>query len=116
MKFSMMFFSNSYPRESGHAYATIAEFARYGDEHGFEAIWVPERHFHTLGGIFPNPAVTAAYLASITKTIRLRAGSVVVPLHHPASIVESWSMVDHMSNGRVDLALASGWNVNDFVL
>src|SRR5690242_18326266 len=69
MKFSMMFFSNSYPRESGHAYATIAELARYGDEHGFEAIWVPERHFHTLGGIFPNPAVTAAYLASITKTI-----------------------------------------------
>ncbi len=116
MKFSLIFFSNSYPEEAGGAYAVISEMARYGDRHGFEAVWIPERHFHTMGGIYPNPAVVAAYLASITKTIRLRAGSVVVPLHHPASIVESWSVVDHLSNGRVDLALASGWNVNDFVL
>ncbi|PSM16442.1 MULTISPECIES: MupA/Atu3671 family FMN-dependent luciferase-like monooxygenase [Nitratireductor] len=116
MKFSLMFFSNSYPEEAGGAYAVISEIARYGDRHGFEAVWIPERHFHTLGGIYPNPAVVAAYLAAVTETIRLRAGSVVVPLHHPAEIVESWSVVDQLSNGRVDLALASGWNVNDFVL
>jgi len=116
MKFSLIFFSNSYPQEAGGAYAVISEMARYGDRHGFEAVWIPERHFHTMGGIYPNPAVIAAYLASITTNIRLRAGSTVVPLHHPASIVESWSVVDNLSNGRVDLALASGWNVNDFVL
>ncbi|MGO4837240.1 MupA/Atu3671 family FMN-dependent luciferase-like monooxygenase, partial [Rhizobiaceae sp. 2RAB30] len=116
MKFSLIFFSNSYPEDAGGAYAVISEMARYGDRHGFEAVWIPERHFHTMGGIYPNPAVVAAYLASITTNIRLRAGSVVVPLHHPASIVESWSVVDNLSNGRVDLALASGWNVNDFVL
>lgn len=116
MKFSLIFFSNSYPEEAGGAYAVISEMARYGDRFGFEAVWIPERHFHTMGGIYPNPAVVAAYLASITSNIRLRAGSVVVPLHHPASIVESWSVVDNLSNGRVDLALASGWNVNDFAL
>ncbi len=116
MKFSLIFFSNSYPEDAGGAYGAISEFARFGDANGFEAVWIPERHFHTMGGIYPNPAVMAAYLASITENIRLRAGSAVVPLHHPASIVESWSMVDHLSNGRVDLALASGWNVNDFVL
>lgn len=116
MKFSLIFFSNSYPDDAGGAYGAISEFARFGDDHGFEAVWVPERHFHSMGGIYPNPAVMAAYLAAFTKKIRLRAGSIVVPLHHPASIVESWSMVDNMSHGRVDLALASGWNVNDFVL
>ncbi|MFE0018223.1 MupA/Atu3671 family FMN-dependent luciferase-like monooxygenase [Mesorhizobium sp. NPDC059054] len=116
MKFSLIFFSNSYPQEAGGAYAVISEMARYGDRHGFEAVWIPERHFHTMGGIYPNPAVVAAYLASITSNIRLRAGSAVASLHHPASVVESWSVVDNLSNGRVDLALASGWNVNDFVL
>lgn len=116
MKFSLLFFSNSNPDEAVGAYDAIAELARYGDEHGFAALWLPERHFQTLGGIYPNPAVVAAYLAAITKKIRLRAGSVVVPLHHPTSIVESWAVVDHLSNGRIDLALASGWNVNDFVL
>jgi natural product biosynthesis luciferase-like monooxygenase protein len=39
-----------------------------------------------------------------------------VPLHHPARIVEEWSLVDLLSGGRVDLGLASGWFPNDFVL
>ncbi|WP_372424303.1 MupA/Atu3671 family FMN-dependent luciferase-like monooxygenase [Salinarimonas chemoclinalis] len=116
MKFSLMFFSDAYPEDAGGAYAVVSELARFGDENGFEAVWIPERHFHTLGGIYPNPAVIAAHLAGVTERIRLRAGSVVVPLHHPAALVESWSVVDHLSMGRVDLALASGWNVDDFVL
>jgi natural product biosynthesis luciferase-like monooxygenase protein len=41
---------------------------------------------------------------------------VVVPLHHPARIVEEWSLVDLLSGGRVDLGVASGWFPNDFVL
>jgi len=48
--------------------------------------------------------------------VRLRAGSVVVPLHHPVRIVEEWSLVDLLSQGRVDLGVASGWFPNDFVL
>jgi natural product biosynthesis luciferase-like monooxygenase protein len=42
--------------------------------------------------------------------------SVSVPLHHPAAIVESWAMIDLLSNGRVDLGFGSGWNKADFVL
>ena len=94
----------------------ILESARFADEHGFSAVWAPERHFHAFGGLSPNPSVMAAAFAATTRNVRIRSGSVVVPLHHPARVVEEWSMVDFLSGGRVDLGLASGWFPNDFVL
>ena len=94
----------------------LFESARFADEHGFSAVWAPERHFHAFGGLSPNPSVMAAAFAATTQNVRIRSGSVVVPLHHPARVVEEWSMVDFLSNGRVDMSLASGWFPNDFVL
>ena len=44
------------------------------------------------------------------------AGSVVLPLHHPIRVAEEWAVVDNLSQGRVDLSFATGWNPNDFVL
>jgi natural product biosynthesis luciferase-like monooxygenase protein len=40
----------------------------------------------------------------------------VLPLHHPIRVAEEWSVVDNLSNGRVGIAFASGWQPNDFVL
>jgi natural product biosynthesis luciferase-like monooxygenase protein len=60
--------------------------------------------------------VLASALAMITENVRLRAGSVVLPMHHPVRVAEEWAVVDNLSRGRVDIALAAGWNPNDFVL
>src|SRR5262249_39517333 len=49
-----------------------------------------------------------------TTRVRLRAGSVVLPLHHPIRVAEEWSVVDNLSSGRVDVAFASGWHAEDF--
>ena len=46
----------------------------------------------------------------------MRAGSCVVPLHHPARIAEEWAVIDNLTNGRAALAVASGWHPDDFVL
>lgn len=94
----------------------LFESATFADHHGFSAVWAPERHFHAFGGLSPNPSVMAAALAALTRNVRIRSGSVVVPLHHPVRVVEEWSVVDFLSGGRVDLGLASGWFPNDFVL
>lgn len=112
MKFSTFFFSSE-ANQSGYDF--IFEVARFADREDFHAIWVPERHFHPFGGLYPNPALLAASLAMITKKIRIRAGSVVLPLHHPIRVAEEWSMVDNLSAGRADIAFTAGWHPDDFV-
>jgi natural product biosynthesis luciferase-like monooxygenase protein len=104
---------NDYDAEK---YRLLLESARFADTHGFNAVWTPERHFEAFGGLFPNPSVTSAALATITKNVKLRAGSCVVPLHSPIRIAEEWAVVDNLSNGRVGMSVASGWAPPDFAI
>ncbi|NOX51914.1 MAG: LLM class flavin-dependent oxidoreductase, partial [Gammaproteobacteria bacterium] len=97
-------------------YRLLLEGSKYFDANGFSAVWTPERHFHAFGGPYPNPAVTGAAVAAIANNITIRAGSCVVPLHHPVRSAEEWAVVDNLSNGRVEVAAASGWNPTDFIL
>lgn len=97
-------------------YELLLEGARFADSHGFSAVWTPERHFHAFGGPYPNPAVTGAAVAAVTKNISVRAGSCVLPLHHPARVAEDWAVIDNLTNGRAGMGIASGWHPDDFVL
>lgn len=97
-------------------YQLLREGAKFADNHGFSSIWIPERHFHRFGGLYPNPSVAGAMIAGITENLHIRSGSVVLPLHDPIRVAEEWSMVDNMSGGRVGLSIATGWHFNDFVL
>lgn len=114
--FSLFYFASEVAGTGHHAYRLLLEGAKFADENGFEAIWTPERHFHAFGGLYPNPAISAAMLAGVTKNVKLRAGSSVLPLHHPIRVAEDWALVDNLSNGRAGIALASGWQPNDFVV
>ncbi|WP_229402888.1 MupA/Atu3671 family FMN-dependent luciferase-like monooxygenase [Micromonospora okii] len=116
MDFSLLYFANREATDPPREYDLLLQTARFADEHDFTALWVPERHFHPFGGSYPNPALAAAALAVATRRIRLRAGSVVLPLRDPVTVVEDWAFVDNLSRGRVDMALATGWNADDFVL
>ena len=116
MQFSLFYFSSNEAEFSNEKYKLVLEGAKFADRNGFTAVWIPERHFHPFGGLYPNPSVVSAALALVTERIRLRAGSVVLPLHNPIRVAEEWSVVDNLSRGRVDLAFARGWNPNDFVL
>lgn len=97
-------------------YKLLLESAKYADTHDFSSVWTPERHFAAFGGLFPNPSVTSAAIATITDQIAIRAGSCVVPLHSPIRIAEEWAVVDNLSNGRVGMAIAAGWAAPDFAI
>jgi len=112
---SLFFFAADSNRSGADRYSLLFESARFADAAGFKAIWTPERHFHQFGGLYPNPAILSAALARETKRIALRAGSVVAPLHHPVRLAEDWSLVDNLSDGRAGVALAAGWNAEDFI-
>ena len=116
VQFSLLFFSDDGSKDSDDKYRLLFEAAKYADEHGFAAVWTPERHFQDFGGLYPNPSVLGAALAMVTRRIQLRAGSVALPLHNPIRVAEEWSVVDNLSKGRVAVSFASGWHPEDFVL
>lgn len=116
LEFSLFYFAADEDARADDKYRLLLDGARFADTHGFCAVWVPERHFHSFGGQFPNPSVAAAAVSVVTRNIQVRAGSVVLPLHNPIRVAEEWSMVDNLSGGRAAVAFASGWHFNDFVL
>lgn len=116
LSMSLFYFSSDEGERDRDKYRLLLEGARFADRNGFEAVWTPERHFAQFGGLFPNPSLMAAALATITENISLRAGSVVLPLNDPLRVAEEWSVVDNLSGGRVAVAFASGWQPNDFAL
>lgn len=115
MEFSLYYWGND-DGAGPKKYELLLEGAKFADSHGFCAVWTPERHFHAFGGPYPNPAVTGAAVAAVTKNVAVRSGSVVLPLHHPARVAEDWAVIDNLTNGRAGLAVASGWQPDDFVL
>lgn len=116
MQFSLFYWNVAADEDEQADYELLLESARYGDRNGFSAVWTPERHFGGFGGLYPNPAVSAAAVAAVTENISIRAGSCVLPLHDPIRVAEEWSMVDRLSGGRAGIAAAAGWMPNDFVL
>jgi natural product biosynthesis luciferase-like monooxygenase protein len=114
LRFSLFFFSGNEAMFPQYKYQLIVEGAKFADRHGFTAIWTPERHFHSFGGLYPNPSVLSAAIAMVTERLAIRAGSVVLPLHNPIRAAEEWSVVDNLSRGRVGLSFASGFHPNDF--
>ncbi len=116
MAFSLFYFASDEAADGQDKYRLLLEGAKFADAHGFAAVWSPERHFHAFGGLYPSPSVASAAIAAITDRIRIRAGSCVLPLHNPIRVAEEWAMVDNLSNGRVDVSFASGWQPDDFVL
>lgn len=120
MDLSVMFFGadSTATGEVRHerTYEDILTVARTADRLGFHALWTPERHFQQVGQVFPSPPVLSAALAVATDRIRIRAGSVVLPLHHPLKVAEDWAVVDNLSHGRAGLSVATGWHSADFTL
>jgi len=116
MQFSLFYFDGDGSGRNPDAYRLLLDSARFADRNGLLAVWAPERHFHAFGGLYPSPAVILSALAMVTENVRLRAGSVVLPLHHPVRVAEDWAVIDNLSGGRAGVAVASGWTMEEFVL
>jgi probable F420-dependent oxidoreductase len=127
MKFGIGFtnsgaFSN--PALMGHLAATA-------ERCGFESLWtvehvaVPVKHLPypgTKDGQMPggddvpiqDPLIPLAYVAAITKTIKLATGILILPQRHPIYTAKEVATVDVLSGGRVILGIGSGWMKEEF--
>jgi natural product biosynthesis luciferase-like monooxygenase protein len=114
LEFSLFYFADDNAVYGEDKYRLYREGAMFADRNHLTAVWTPERHFHEKAGLYPNPSVLSAALATITRNVQLRAGSVVLPLHNSLRVAEEWSVVDNLSRGRVGVSFTSGWMPNDF--
>jgi alkanesulfonate monooxygenase SsuD/methylene tetrahydromethanopterin reductase-like flavin-dependent oxidoreductase (luciferase family) len=55
-----------------------------------------------------------AYLAGVTRTIRLATAVTVLPFHHPIRLAEETATVDLLSHGRLDLGVGRGYQWGEF--
>jgi alkanesulfonate monooxygenase SsuD/methylene tetrahydromethanopterin reductase-like flavin-dependent oxidoreductase (luciferase family) len=93
-----------------------AEAAQAAEQAGFEGIWLSEHHFQSAGfDVSPNPLMLASYLAHYTTKLRLGVGAVSIPLWNPIRAAEDAAMVDHISDGRLDMGFSRGISPIDIV-
>ncbi|MGZ3411233.1 MAG: LLM class flavin-dependent oxidoreductase [Xanthobacteraceae bacterium] len=73
---------------------------------GYEGIFFSEHHFGGAFGASPNLLIAA--MAGRTKTMRLGVMGVVVPYYQPWRVFEEIGMLDHLTNGRLEIGTAVG--------
>lgn len=101
----------------GTTYTQLARHAQIAEQLGFDA-WFTSDHLLTMGDHGPEPGpidawTTLAGLARETSSIRL--GTLVTPatFRWPGHFAVQAAQVDHMSGGRVEVGLGSGWYADE---
>ncbi len=89
-------------------YAETLDFIPWTESIGFDAAWVPEHH-GADDGYLPSPLVMLAAIAARTKTLRMGSAIALAPLYHPVRFAEECAVLDILSNGRIEMAVAIGY-------
>jgi probable F420-dependent oxidoreductase len=94
----------------------LVKYAQRAEELGFESLWAWDHLL--LGSANPFPVLDSLTLLSglalATKTVQLGTGILVLPLRNPVELAKVTSTIDHLSNGRLILGVASGWYRKEF--
>jgi natural product biosynthesis luciferase-like monooxygenase protein len=87
----------------------IVEQSAYGEELGFDSVWLAEHHFHSFGGILSSPPVIGAAIAQRTSKIRIGTAVALLPYHNPLRIAEDYATLDCLSDGRLEFGIGHGF-------
>lgn len=75
---------------------------------GFYSYHLAEHHTPAVHSLAPSQNVFLAAVAQRTQTLRFGPCVYVLPLHHPVRLIEEISMLDNLSNGRLDIGVGRG--------
>lgn len=91
----------------------IVERARFAEDAGFDGAWVFD-HFTALYGDPNGPCLEGwtllGALAAVTERIRLGTLVTGVTYRHPSILATQAVTIDHISNGRLELAVGASWH------
>ena len=98
----------------------LIRIARHADRLGFahvscsDHVVVPRSRASVMGTPWYDVAVTLAFLAGVTRRIRLLSHVLVLPYRHPLVTAKAFGTLDRLSNGRVILGVGSGHVKSEF--
>lgn len=94
-------------------YAAMIEMAEWADTRGCISVVVSEHHGQP-DGYLPSPLVALGAIAARTTNVRLSVAALIAPFYDPLRTAEDLAVLDHISNGRVDLIIANGYVKDEF--
>jgi len=103
----------AWKRPYDQLYNEIIDQIVWGEENGFDDIWLSEHHF-IEDGYSPSLLPIAAAIASRTKKIHIGTSVVLLPFHNPVRMAEDAATVDVISGGRFELGVGVGYKVEEF--
>ncbi|MEM3204360.1 MAG: LLM class flavin-dependent oxidoreductase [Saccharolobus sp.] len=95
-------------------YEQVAKEIEFAEKLGFRGVWIAEHHFIDYG-IVPSTPVYLTYIANRTKSIRIGPAVSTIVFRNPIQVAEDYSLLDTLSNGRLNLALGSGYLKHEFL-
>src|SRR5271170_4534679 len=98
---------------SDRLYSEILDQIAWGENHGFDDVWLSEHHF-IEDGYLPSILPVAAAIAARTKRIRIASGVLLMPFHNPVRLAEDIAVVDVISGGRFELGVGAGYKDEEF--
>ena len=99
------------PDRDGATIGETMQEALLSERLGVDTVWLAEHHFDG-NCAYVDPVTFAAALAAATQRIRIGFAVAQVSLHHPIRLAEQFSLLDHISKGRLLIGLGRGTAYN----
>src|SRR5947199_6391438 len=97
------------PGESlGQIYEDRLKLLEAYDAAGFYAYHLAEHHTPAVHSLAPSQNVFLGSVAQRTRHRRFGPCVYVLPLHHPLRLIEEISMLDNLSDGRLEIGVGRG--------
>jgi luciferase family oxidoreductase group 1 len=88
----------------GDALRNSLDLAKLADQLGFHRYWLAEHH-GTPGLACASPEVMISAVSQATSRIRVGSGGVMLPHYSPLKVAETFSMLEGLAPGRIDLGI-----------
>lgn len=94
-------------------YAGTIEQSVLADRLGFDHVWFTEHHFQA-DGYLPAFQPMAGAIVARTERIRVSTDIALLPLYNAVRLAEEMAVLDHLSNGRMELGIGMGYVPSEF--
>jgi probable F420-dependent oxidoreductase len=101
------------PQRSADFAEQLLVEAEQAERHGFDGVFVPERHARTEC-MFPSPLPLLAAIAARTRRVRIGTDILMPPLYNPVHLAQSVALIDVLSRGRLILGVGVGYHPDYF--